>query len=348
MVPQRTGCCQQVSSNGSPNRSIDPVHESRGAGHAACGCEIRNAGQAAVGCGVWTRGVRGALHGGSRQNGDMSFPRPRRVVWCCGIALVVALVPAACGDSGSSTTASAESAERGSSEGRGGSGTDAGGDEEYCAALERLAADGTDVDLTEDPDAALAEVRSLAEAAPPEIAEDFEVFLGTIERLATIPDDETGEALGELFEVMLDPEFMAARERIDQYSSDECGIDFDDLGSAGGPDDLGGDMGDLGDDEFGSGLGEDDPTDISLEDIDAVEEANDGTAWEEKLSSTVISMGADVQLGSGPDAFTVDEALAMCTAMFDALSAKNPDVTIAVANGETTIVDTSSGSCAAV
>jgi hypothetical protein len=266
-------------------------------------------------------------------------------VWCCGIALAVALVPAACGESGSSTTASAESAERAPSEDEGGSSTGAGGDEEYCAALERLAADGTDVDLTEDPEAALAEVRSLAEAAPPELAADFETFLGTIEQLAEIPADDTGAALGELFEAMLDPEFMAAQERIDDYSSDECGIDFDDLGTAGDMDDLG----DPGDDELGAGgMGEDDPTDISLEDIDAIEEANDGTAWEEKLSSTVISMGADVQLGSGPDAFTVDEALAMCEAMLPALSAKNPDVTIAVANGETTIVDTSSGTCAAV
>ncbi|MFN7148134.1 MAG: hypothetical protein ACK4V6_01505 [Microthrixaceae bacterium] len=275
----------------------------------------------------------------------MSSPRLRRVVWCCGIALVVALVPAACSGSGSSTTASAESAERGSSEDSGEPDTGTGGDEEYCAALERLAADGTDVDLTEDPDAALAEVRSLAEAAPPELEADFEVFLGTIERLAEIPADDTGAALGELFEVMLDPEFMAAQDQIEQYSSDECGIDFDDLGTGG---DLG-ELGELGDDEFGSGdVGEDDPTDISLEDIDAVEQANEGTGWEDKLSSTVISMGADVQLGSGPDAFTVDEALAMCEAMYAALSTKNPDVTIAVANGETTIVDTSSGTCAAV
>lgn len=297
----------------------------------------------------------------------MSSPRLRRVVWCCGIALVIALVPAACSGSGSSTTASAESEERGSSEDGGGSGADtgAGGAEEYCAALERLAADGTDVDLTEDPDAALAEVRSLAETAPPELAPDFDLFVATIERLAALPADDTGEALGELFEVMLDPEFMAAQERIEQYSSDQCGIDFDDLGTAGDPDDLGG-LGsddptsdgpgpddsspdDPGSDEFGSGaFGGGDPTDISLEDIDAVEEANEGTGWEDKLSSTVISMGADVQLGSGPEAFTVAEALAMCEAMFTALSAKNPAVTIAVANGETTIVDTSTGSCAAV
>lgn len=273
----------------------------------------------------------------------MSSPRLRRVVSCCATALAVVLVPAACSDSGSNVTASAESAERGSSEDAGGgAGT---GDEDYCAALERLASDGTDVDLTEDPDAALAEVRSLADTAPPELEADFEVFVATIERLASIPADDSGEALGELFEVMLDPEFMAAQERIDDYSGDECGIDFDDLGTGSDLDGL--DDAEPGDDDLGSGM-EDDPTDISLEDIDAIEEANDGTAWEEKLSSTVISMGADVQLGSGPDAFTVDEALEMCTIMLDTLSAKNADVTVSVSNGETVIVDTSGGSCAEV
>lgn len=266
-------------------------------------------------------------------------------MWCCAAAAAVALLPAACSGSGSNVTASAESAERGSPD-DGGGGSSGGGDDEYCAALERLAADGTDVDLTEDPEAALAEVRSLAEAAPPELEADFEVFLTTIERLATIPEDDTGEALGELFEVMLDPEFMAAQERIDDYSGDECGIDLDDLGTGSDLDEFGGEG--TSDDELGSGDMGDDPSEISLEDIDAIEEANDGTGWEEKLSSTVISMGADVQLGSGPDAFTVDEALEMCSAMLDGLSAKNPDVTISVSNGETTIVDTSGGTCAAV
>jgi hypothetical protein len=274
----------------------------------------------------------------------MASPRFRRVVWSCAAALAVVVLPAACSGSGSNVTASAESADRGSSEDSGG-GSGAGGDEDYCAALERLAADGTDVDLTEDPEAALAEVRSLAESAPPELEADFDVFVATIERLASIPADDSGEALGELFEVMLDPEFMEAQERIDEYSSDECGVDLDDLGTGSDLDDLGG--GDLDDEGFGSDDMED-PNEISLEDIDAIEEANDGTGWEEKLSSTVISMGADVQLGSGPDAFTEDEALEMCTVMLETLSAKNPDVTVSVSNGETTIVDSSGGSCAAV
>ena len=88
------------------------------------------------------------------------------------------------------------------------------------------------------------------------------------------------------------------------------------------------------------------PGEIELEDIDAVKESNDGAAWSEKLSTTVVNGLADVQVSSGDDDLTRDEAMAACTALLTALSERNTDVTVSVASGEDVLAEGADGTCA--
>ena len=72
-----------------------------------------------------------------------------------------------------------------------------------------------------------------------------------------------------------------------------------------------------------------------------------GATWVEKLSSTVISGGNDVQVATSGEELSDAEALAACSGLLAALSVRDPDVSISVANDETVLVTGSGGECAA-
>lgn len=255
-------------------------------------------------------------------------PRARRTLHLGPlIVLVVALALAGCsGDDGTEATdtTSSDATETTAAEPTG-----AAADTEFCRRAAQLEQSEEGVDPLEDPEGALAQVTSAAEVAPEELRDDFEVFLDTFEQLSAEPTEDDPSALAGLFEVFMAPEFLDAQANITDYVEQECGFDV-------------GSVADGADDVEGGADGE-----VSLEEVEAVEDANESESWADKVSSTVIDGGADVQLGSGPEPFTQDEALRLCTAMLDALSSDHPDVEITVTNGTETVAASDGGACSA-
>jgi len=168
-------------------------------------------------------------------------------------ALVTALV-AACSGAASVETASmrsqerpgggtstsdrpAEPTDRGDSSGSGGSSGPGGGDErgggsegrgpggggpdEFCATL-REVSEQTDV---QDVQQVVGMLRELRDQAPGELTRHFDVMIGMIERLENI-DEEDPEALGELFEALMDPAVKEAGDAVGRYAADHCGLDL--------------------------------------------------------------------------------------------------------------------------
>jgi hypothetical protein len=242
------------------------------------------------------------------------------------MVMVVALALTGCsGDDGTeaSDTTSSDTSETTAAEPTG-----AAADTEFCRRAAQLEQSEEGVDPLEDPEGALAQVSSAAEVAPEELQDDFAVFLDTFEQLSAEPTEDDPSALAGLFEVFMAPEFLDAQANITDYVEQECGVDTGSMEDAS-------DDGDAGDGE------------VSLEEVEAVEDANEDESWADKVSSTVIDGGADVRLGSGPDAFTEDEAVQLCTAMLDALSSDHPDVEITVTNGDETVATSDGGTCSA-
>jgi hypothetical protein len=108
--------------------------------------------------------------------------------------------------------------------------TPAGGDSaEYCEAV-RAGQSSLSGDV-QDPTAAQAAVAAfdqLVATAPPAIAPDVRTVAGLIDKIAAAdPSDRDGVA--DLFAAALDPSFLAASKRMQQFTQQQCGID---LGSA--------------------------------------------------------------------------------------------------------------------
>lgn len=193
-------------------------------------------------------------------------------------------------------------------------------DSEYCRAAARFSGDAG-LDLSGDPDAALAGIEQMAAAAPDEIADDLAVVVEGVRGLDGL-DANDPDALAALFELLADPQVETAIERVEQYTSSECGID-------------------LGSDESAAGA------EIELEDVDAVKDTNSGSTWADKLSTTVINFGSEVTVSSGEGELSADEALEACDALVSSLSSIDPDVTVEVAAGDTVLARSSDGSCVA-
>jgi hypothetical protein len=196
----------------------------------------------------------------------------------------------------------------------------------YCERAEEVAQ--SDAATQGDPAAALEALDSLASLAPAELADDFEVLGGIVDELSGLDEDDPASFQAAL-EIAFDPQVMAASEAISRYTEETCGLSLD--GSAPGDDPFEGT-----DDLMTSTttFDEGDPSDLHLEDVDAVKEAAQGETWPEKLSGTMISMGTDVQLSAGSDqSITPEEALLACNTMWVALSQKNPAVSVQILSG---------------
>jgi hypothetical protein len=236
------------------------------------------------------------------------------------------LLLGACSGDGDTVSVSDESEERSTTS----EGASSGATSAYCQAAEELNAD-SGLDLSEDPDAALAGLEKMAAAAPDEVAGDFETLLGGIRGLVDLEDDDP-EALAGIFELMTDPEFEAATQSIEEFTGEECGIELG-ATAAEGEDDGSVDLGDEGQ--------------VDLEAVDEVKDANSGSAWADKLSTTVINFGRDVSVSSGEGELTVDEAIEACNALLSSLGMIEPEVTVEVSAGETLLVETVDGLCVA-
>jgi len=201
----------------------------------------------------------------------------------------------------------------------------------YCDTAEQVVARGGELDLRTGGPETLAEVERLAGDAPAELADDYDTFVTGIRGVAQLDPDDPA-ALSSILDLMLDPDVAAATSAIEQYTASQCGVT---LWATNGPSTEG---------EASPAVG------FEIDDVNAATAtlADSGAAWVGKLSSTVITGGNDVQVATSGDDLTDAEALAACTGLLAALSVRDPDVSVSVANDETVLVTGSGGECAAV
>ncbi len=189
----------------------------------------------------------------------------------------------------------------------------------------------------------------LIAVAPDEIRSDLEVYAGLIDELMALDDAENSEdpeaGMDAVMGLLFDPRVLAAGMAIESFLADECGIEASTAGGLGSTEDLFGD----GDSESGSGEAGSGGADISLEDLEAIEEAAAGAPWTAKVSSTAILNDSEVQLiapanGEGSSApLTPEEAVAACEAVRTALEARQPALTVEVLNAETVVARGAAG-----
>jgi hypothetical protein len=102
----------------------------------------------------------------------------------------------------------------------------AGDSTAYCEAV-RTGQSSLSGDV-QDPTAAQAAVAAfdqLVQTAPPAIEPDVRTVAGLIDRIAAAdPTDQDGVA--DLFAAALDPSFLAASKRMQQFTQEQCGIDL--------------------------------------------------------------------------------------------------------------------------
>ena len=102
----------------------------------------------------------------------------------------------------------------------------AGDSTAYCDAV-RTGQSSLSGDV-QDPAAAQAAVAAfdqLVQTAPPAIESDVRTVAGLIDKIAAAdPSDQDGVA--DLFAAALDPSFLAASKRMQQFTQQQCGIDL--------------------------------------------------------------------------------------------------------------------------
>jgi hypothetical protein len=144
----------------------------------------------------------------------MTSKRSTRLRLLCVVGALT-LVMTACGDDDSSS---------------GGGGGATLSDEEFCEQLEALEESEAELDGPE----AFALMGQLARRAPnAELREALSLFAGLAEQLEGLDEDDP-EAIGIMFGIIFDPEFIAAAETLETYLSEVCGFDTGDSGEFGG------------------------------------------------------------------------------------------------------------------
>lgn len=256
----------------------------------------------------------------------MSAWTHRRLLPVAATALAVGLILGGC-SSGDDTVAVPEDASTVPGASRGAA------SEAYCTTASEVASQPGGLDLSTGAPSAIDGIEQLAADAPDSLQGDFDTFLEGARSIADLDQDDP-DALAAIFALITDPDFAAAADAIESYTGSECGVE---LGASSG-------SGSTGTDEDGDAGRR--PGEIQLEDIDAVKESNDGAGWSEKLSTTVVNGLADVQVSSGDDDLSQDEAMAACDALVTVLSERNTDVTVSVASGQDVLAKGADGTCA--
>lgn len=149
----------------------------------------------------------------------MATTGPRRLLLLFGAGLTAVALLAGCSDGGDTVSVSEDGDERDAT-GSAGSG---GSDSAYCRTAAEVTAQDGGLDLSEDATSAMARVDQLAAVAPPDLQDDFQVFVSGISGIAELDEDDPA-ALSGIVELMMDPEFEAAAGSIEQYTKDECDI----------------------------------------------------------------------------------------------------------------------------
>ena len=268
------------------------------------------------------------------------------------IALAACVFLSGCGSAGGDL-ATARSAERGGGTASGGSNPEGS---DICDDLLGLSEEQS-LSLDDGPEAveeAVRRVREMAAAAPEDVADALEVFADLFEQMGELASDGEGglDAFGEILAQMGDPEVIAASETLTEYLVEQCGVDPTGAEQQFGVDPFAGSG-----DPFAGGTetpeqttSPEDPSDISLEDLDAIKDANAGSAWVDKIFSTGIGNNRSVQLGApgpddglGGDPLTTAEAIEACEAVRTALEDRQPDLTVEVSNGDSTVASGAAG-----
>lgn len=216
-------------------------------------------------------------------------------------------------------------------------------DSSYCRAVKDLGA--TDDEASSDPAKAIELLTELGKVAPSELKKPFDTLGGVVGDLAAL-DEDNPDDFAKAFEIIMDPQIQAAVTQIDSLTIEMCGVDLSGGGSLG--DEFGSD--DLPSTTVDDSSGTKSSTDLDLEHIDQVKEANSGAAWVKLLSSSMIMNDTDVTLAaSSTDPIQLADALEACVAVRQSLVQRNPDVTVTISNDETPIVKApANGECTAV
>lgn len=210
-------------------------------------------------------------------------------------------------------------------------------DEAFCARVASLEATSGD----EAPDAAdLAELRTLAEQAPSdELRDAIETLVPLIERFAEL-DENDPEALGLVFDVLADPKFQAASEKLERYATTTCGL----------PPSAAGDG--AGDETDGT------PTGRAADDLDASELQDELRTVVDELApddqGTSILITPDAELDATLVALDVTaptsiDALGLCEALAAEVDARTTDRAVVVEvqrDGEVVASRPPGGECA--
>ena len=116
-----------------------------------------------------------------------------------------------------------------------------GTDVEFCDAISAIQSAEFELEETFGPEARqlFSDVQA---SAPPGIADDVATVIGTLDAVAGLGismDDDDPAAVEAAFEILLDPDYTDANERLTEYTSEVCGI------TLGEGDDAGIDLDDL-------------------------------------------------------------------------------------------------------
>lgn len=204
--------------------------------------------------------------------------------------------------------------------------SDDGPDEEaFC---DRLASFAEEAEAAGDDDEPTPEeveaFTALAESAPGEVREDFEIAAGVLEEFTAIdPDADPEDAMGTAFALLFNPRVAEAFEAIEAYATDTCGLEDFESGVGDGSD--GSEASDPGTGSGDDGFGDDDddgiPTlgvaeaEVEALVVEALGTEPQGQSRFRSGSSSSLDVGVELD----PDA-----ALAACEELSAALAA-HPD-----------------------
>lgn len=253
----------------------------------------------------------------------------------CLSLVVASLLLAGCGG-GSGSESARTSGERPTRDRRtttSAVGQGGGGAGDFCEQLARADEGGAG----DDPAKFVEALAALRDAAPAELSDDLEVLARVARKLRDL-DETDPQSAGKVLALVMAPEVMEASSALERYAQDECGLDL------GGSDPQGPDDTSLDGASTTTAPADGSSTDLDLEDVDAVKEANSGASWPDKLTGTAISMDTYVQVSADEGAgLTPEEALAACNAVREALVVKNPAVTVEVLSGRRTLAEAGAG-----
>ena len=205
--------------------------------------------------------------------------------------------------------------------------------DEFCALLSTSFTDA-DVDDAE----GMAALRTLAAEAPAELSGDFDVFLGAMEKLDAL-DENDPATFDEAFAIALDPNMIKASTNLEEFASSQCGIDLA-LVDSGSLDD-----GPPPDD--GPPNGEIDPNVISLDGVDAyLDEQFGDTSWRSNVNGYTLLGDRELEVsGDGIEA----DAVEICNAVIGYAIPIDPEATVKVTDDTGAVVHASNitddGSC---